>query len=69
MDELDLFIDYNLKYIVSISDRGASLLSTCPMLTVCKSCNASGSHCQFAPTCYVIHLIESYQSSSKIKPF
>ena len=34
MDELDLFIDYNSKYIVSISDRGVSLLSTCPMLTV-----------------------------------
>ena len=34
MDELNLFIDYNSKYIISISDRGASLLSTCPTLTV-----------------------------------
>ena len=34
MDELNLFIDYNLRYIVSISDRGAFLLSTCPTLTV-----------------------------------
>ena len=69
MDELNLFINYNLKYIVSISDRGASLLCTCPMLTVVSPAMLLVAAVSFAPTCYVIHLIESYQSFSKLNPF
>ena len=33
MDELNLFIDYHSKYLVSIIWAWASLLFTCPMLT------------------------------------
>ena len=69
MDELNLFIDYNSKYIVSIIWPRYVLTLHLSHTNCCKSCNASGSCCQFAPTCYVIHLIESYQSSSRIKPF
>ena len=69
MDELNLFIEYYSKYIVSIIWQRYVLTLHLSHTNCCKSCNASGSCCQFAPTCYVIHLIESYQNSSKVKPF
>ena len=69
MDELNQFIEYYSKYIVSVIWQRYVLTPHLSHANCCKPCNASDSCCQFAPTCYVIHLVESYQDSSKVKPF
>ena len=70
MDELNLFIDYHTKYIVSIIWARPSLLFTCPMLTgvspatfpLCwqlQECSCT--LCNFSQ-------IESYQTFSSCNP-